>query len=401
MKLTRWIVCLPLALAACGQDEGPGYDEKLLAEYRAALPSEGRLSASGPRDVARAAGDAVYPNAVVDGVTGVNGMVQNIVVLLRAVVALPPSLFNSETQEFVWGPWDRDDGAYGQVLVYIRKNAGYPDTEDFQYSYAFVRRDSPDVASWASVIIGGATPHPTDPDLGAGVTLFDFTMNDAWEQAHDAAYDSTAAHTLGRFLAFYGAGTETDGRFAFNLAVFRDFSPADGSTGGVGVDLDYLYGRWTGNDSNTLTFLDWEATADFCSPGPACYDQNSGTSALDEVNGIRLAFFNDGQGRAESKLSGGDLGATVVDAVECWNGTVEQTHLSWTLDGGATYYYPDATGRPWFSQDAAVGCGSVFMRTLDNLNVPSIAKMRVENPGLIELMGCVAENGFGSSACGG
>lgn len=129
-----------LGCVATEEDPNPGqFDPVLLDEYRAALPKLGRLQAQAPEASAvaiAALGDpAVYPNGSYDIATGINGAVTGIIAVLDTVTSVQPTIFNSETQEFFWGPFPNEDGI-GFVAAYIRE--GGPDA-DFRYEYALLR----------------------------------------------------------------------------------------------------------------------------------------------------------------------------------------------------------------------------------------------------------------------
>jgi hypothetical protein len=84
------------------------YDPALLAEYRAALPKMQQLEAQAPQASAAAiaaVGDpALYPNGSYDIAIGINGAVAGIITILDTVTSIEPTIFNSETNEFVHLP---------------------------------------------------------------------------------------------------------------------------------------------------------------------------------------------------------------------------------------------------------------------------------------------------------
>ena len=129
----------------CGTSDSTDIDQQLLAEYRQAIPSMSQLEAPTVRgSTATAAGDpAMIPTHSYPLVEGINGGVAELIGTLEAVVALPPTVFNSDTQEFFWGPFANEEGV-GFVGVYIR-DVG--DSEDFRYHYAFLRGIDNDVAN--------------------------------------------------------------------------------------------------------------------------------------------------------------------------------------------------------------------------------------------------------------
>lgn len=353
------------------------YDQALLEEYRAALPSPKSVEAPTPGGEAAAnaltmMGDAQLAALASKSAHDINIPAKMMVVMLRTITKLPPTLFDSKKKEFVWGPWDNEDG-YGKVLVYIREN---PEGDDFKYSYAFVRLDGNDTATAAPVIWGGATPGATD-DRGVGVTLWDFVANEGFEKEYDPNYDADAAHDKGRFAMVYGAGDEDNGAFAFNVAVFRDFVSKD-EPENQPANLDYFFGHFKGNDGNVFDFVDWSLDANLCETDAASCFKEPAEGAIENM-GLRAAFFNRGVGRAEAKLSGGDLG-TDVDVVECWDLDIDRTAITVSDDVGMIVNEGQ--------------CDGAFASDLTTLGVPSLADVDAD---MLAKMDCVATNGL--AAC--
>lgn len=370
-----------LTLIGCGQpaeEDNPDIDQALVTEYRAALPSMSELAASAPEAsaaatqgaVGKALGEpALYPQGSYDIATGINGAVSGIVQVMGEVVDLPPTVYNSDTKELVWGPFPNEDGI-GYVAAYIR-DAGEDD--DFRYHYALLRGIDNDLASMTPVIWGGATPDPDNEDHGAGVTLWDFEANHAFEEEHNPDHDSLALDR-GRFVALYARGFD-EGRpsaeAAFVVAAFRDFVPQD-QPDSEPADLDYFYGRYV--DGVTVDFLDWQAAIDVSDPA----------DGVAENVGVRMAFLNEGTGRAEADAVGGSLEDNQrVEAIECWNAAIEQRYLRFELLTDGTTELADETG------DAA-DCG-LFTASLDELGVPSLDDVDAE---LLQALDQVARNGI-------
>lgn len=368
-KLAITSFALGMALTACGGgEEGGEYDPQLLQEYRTAIPSMDRLAASTPEATTFAAvGDpALYPNGSYDIAVGINGAVVGLIDGLGFIVNQEPTIYNSDTKEFLWGPYPNEDG-FGTVAVYIREAE---QGADFKFEYALARGVNNDVATFAPVIWGGATPNAANPDQGYGVTLWDFEANYAFEQANNP---DAANLTLdrGRFVALYGSGAEAAGTFAFVVAVFRNFVPQD-NPAAEPADLDYFYGRYD-DGTNTVDFIDWAAAIDV--------DNDAARPAAENVS-VRMAFLNEGTGRAEAAASGGDLQANqTADAVECWDTAINQTYLSFTVT---------TDGNPQTATDGdPANCG-LFQASLTELGVPALADV---DPTLKAALDYVAENG--------
>lgn len=347
-------------------------DQALLAEYRAALPSMGQLQAQTPdSSVASilATGDpAVYPTGSYEIATGINGAVTGIIGVLDEVTSIDPTLFNSETREFFWGPFPNEDGI-GYVAAYIREGrAG----ADFQFEYALLRGIDNDVAKLTPVIWGGATPDPDNEDHGAGVTLWDFEANRAFEEEHNPDFANLVLDR-GRFVALYAAGVDENDPAAeavYVLASFRDFVSVD-NPDAEPANLDYFYGHY--ENGIKVDFLDWEANIDVTDP----------VDGVAENVGVRMAFLNEGTGRAEADAVGGSLAdGQEAFAVECWNAALEQSYISFdVLEGGETIASAE--------EGNFADCG-LFTASLDELGVPSLDDV---DPGLRAILDEVARNG--------
>lgn len=369
MKNLALFLVFPLLSTACGQDE-TGYDAALLEQYRNAVPKRSTLSAATPENKSgRAVGDpAMYPHEAGPLAIGINGAVGGIISLMEQIVSLEPTLYNAETQEFIWGPWPNDND-FGTVLAYIRK---MPEGEDFQYVYALLRGVDNNVAAMSPVIWGGATPDPEDEEDGVGVTLWDFEANEAFAEANDPDY-ATKAFDRGRFVAIYAAGPSEDNpddRMTWVVSVFRDWVP-EHQAGGEPIDLDYLYGKFEdASESLTLDFFDFAITADIHEPAD--------NMPLQEDVSIRMAFLNGGWGRAEANAVGGELGdGEYVDVVECWDEALARQYVNFdfVLDGGKGSYTEPDQGLPGLCviPDGQGNMVPFFASSLDELGIPRLA----------------------------
>lgn len=377
MKLRAFALFLPTLALACGGEDDPGYDRAALLRYRQAIPEESRLVA----DVANAnpepgaltsGGNAILAREGVKIARTVNAPARLMVQALRAVVDLPPTFFDSEKKQFVWGPWENDEGV-GEVFVYIQENAA---GEDFQYSYALARTIDGDLATATPVIWGAATPDVEDDDKGVGVTLWDLEANHAFELEHDM---SAPHQGRGRFVMLYGHRAEAEREAFFNVAVFRDFVPGD-NPAREPADIDYFYGRFM-DGSNTVDFVDTAVTADICDapsdtadpPTSACFDDDA---VIDQDESFRFVtlFINGGLGRAEATVSGGDVEAE-LSMTECWDPSLDRTFLR-VASGSSSVESGD--------------CMAPADQPMSALALPSFDSL---DPALVEKLSCAAEHG--------
>jgi hypothetical protein len=382
--LTHFSALLPVALVACSGGNGDGNSEADLSDtelakleqHLSAIPSEERVSAVTPIDAdadgTPTAGTAEFAQDSLDAAVAINGPAIAMVRLLKLITASPPTVYNSETHEFVWGPGDNEDGA-GQVLLYTRENG--PEA-DFKYDYAFVRLVDNDMATASPVIWGGANPDPEDEDQGVGITLWDFDANNAFDRLHDPAF--TLDHkTQGRFVMLYGDDPKADGDARYNVAVFRDFIPDDAKGDNPQpLDSEYFYGRVKQPGAAQFDFLDWKLAGDLCDTDPdSCFDNNV-VADQDEAFRLRTVFVDKGVGRAEVEVTGGDL-TTDVSAVECWDQNLDRTYLSFSAGPSVI---------------ASEGqCAGKLASTLTELGVPSIGDVDAK---LMAALTCLAQNGM-------
>ncbi|MEZ4271538.1 MAG: hypothetical protein R3C68_08935 [Myxococcota bacterium] len=168
-------------------------------------------------------------------------------------------------------------------------------------------------------IVGAGTPDPDIEDFGAGLTLWDVDANNAFDDAHDPNVGAKL-RDQGKFVAVYGRGPDEDAPandLAFVVAAFRNWIPAEDSAEVVEpVDLDYLYGRYTHNEMSTdpivVDFVDYRLNLDVTEPDK---------DGVAEDVAVRMAFLNQGIGRAEASAQNGTLTGTGAryEVTECWD----------------------------------------------------------------------------------
>ncbi|MCG8418105.1 MAG: hypothetical protein MJE77_09210 [Proteobacteria bacterium] len=358
-----------VVLFGCSDGTTTEIDQQLLTEYRRAIPSIADLEAPMVEGSTRALGDpAIIPASSYPIVIGINSTVAVLIGLLEEIVKLPPTVYNSETLEFFWGPFPNGDGV-GYVAVYIR-DAG--ENDDFRYHFAFLRGIDNDVAKLTPVIWGGANPDENNEDHGVGVALFDFEANYQFEQTHnpDAA---DLQLERGRFATLFGAGPDEDNtanEMAFVVAAFRAFVPGNEPTAQP-ADLDYLYGHYANNaEGHTLDFVDWQSQFDVDDPAD---------NVVEDV-GVRMAFFDAGVGRAEADVANGSFGNDTAQLTECWDTSINQTYLKL-----------EATGGPVLVEVGLEEDCGIFKDGLSTLGVPSLEDIDDE---LLTALSSLAANGI-------
>jgi hypothetical protein len=324
---------------------------------------------------------ATYPGVARPIVQGINEQVSGLITLLKGITDLPPTLYNSETREFVWGPFDDENSQLqGDTAgVYVREHveAG----ADFRFTYVLFRGIGTDEATFAPVIWGGANPDAAGEEYGSGVILWDFEANKAFE---DLRNPLQGALTRGRFVALYIHGPDGDQPTTINtivLASFHNFIPEE-TPNEAPINLDHLYGHVEDTAENlTFDFVDIAAQGDV--------QENADAGVLLENLSLRLASVNGGIGRAEVVASGGDLQGATFIGTECWNAMVNRTYFQMDAtgldaDGGVTSVE---------TEGAPEDCVGPFSQSLTELNVPSLDSV---DPALLAALRGAAQNGIPS-----
>jgi hypothetical protein len=380
MKKRGCLLFLPAVCLACGAEDqavGDDYTSATLAAYRRAIPEQERLVATEP-GVAQTgaltrAGDAVLAAYGVQFARSVNRPVRALVSALRALSELEPSSFDLAARRFVWGPWQNERGV-GKVALVITQNEA---DADFQYSFVLVRTPGDAIDAGTPVILGGATPDPSDPELGVGVVLWDVEANRDFETDNGGETDSAGR---GRFVTAFGHDAAEEGELYFNLAAFRGFVPGDAEAGEEAepVDVDYFYGGFQGTDGTDIDFVDSDIFANVCGDSTeSCFGSAATPSPEIERFEYGAYFVNRGLGRAEVHLSEGDLTAP-AHFVECWNPALTRTSFQVETSGAMVETLENGSCSAPADQSAA----ELGLPTLDDID-----------RGLLSLMSCAAENG--------
>lgn len=341
-----------LAVAGCGREEGgDGYSDEDLSRYRGALPSRSALTAPMPPTGAAVTSfgtnDALYPGFAVPVAVNINQLIGGTLDIIELIAEQEPTAYDSEELEFWWGPIpgtdnDIEDDHY-TLYIKDRVNDGYDplDPDDFRYEFAVIRGVGNDVATLTPVLygVGRRDEESQDPDHGAGAIIFDFDNDAAFVTEHDPM--PPAALTQGRMAAIFAKGPDESNPAAigtYAIAAFRDFLPDDAEAGQTPIDVDYLFGNIE-QGTEQFDFIDFGFDANVIED-----------SAAEESLTMKLAFYNEGVGRALVDVTGGDA-VYPLRAEECWDASVQQTFLALSVDTGMGYSFVtgggDETACPW------------------------------------------------------
>jgi hypothetical protein len=360
---SSWL--LPLAAFGCGDSDETqlqrSYDDDTVAAYRSALPSEDRLVAEMPT----AALDGSMQNADPAAVLAARGVVfardvnetaRDIARTLHTLAQKVPDGFSPRRERFVWGPWQSPTGP-GEMTLEIRHDA----SAELEFRYELARQ-LPDQPETRTVVLWGeSSPDAADPAHGSGYTALDLDANSAFELGHGGSRKALIGR--GRFVIAYGHASRADDAVFFNLAAFRAFLPAsEGSESTLPpVSAHHFYGRVAEPSGSVVDFLHAEIEQNLCDESPeSCFGAVPGNSlgasdrlgsslsgaALSSSHPERLVFgeffVDNGSGRADVSLSGGDL-SDELQLTECWNAALTRTSYRLTTTEGAQQMMPDAT----------------------------------------------------------
>lgn len=366
------------ALAGCEKDEGgKGYSDEDLARYKTALPVRSTLALRTPSSTAAALGGqaAQYPGFAVPVAMQINGLVGGTLDVIELIAGQEPTLYDSEDLEFWWGPIPDSDSAlegdHFSLFIHDRiDDADFnPANGDLRYEFAVIRGLGNDVASLTPILYGVATP-VEDTDYGIGAFIYDFDNNVEFEDAHNPGH---GALTSGRMATIFAKGPDETNPAAdvtYVIAAFREFLPEDAEVGAAAANVDYFWGNYS-DGTSTFDFLDLEFAANVIEDSAAVEDMD-----------MKLAFFNNGIGRAEVGVTAGDLATDEASATECWDAAVMQTYLSFSLDTG---------GGPVLQGETGVATDCVW-NAEDFAQIPDLSAV----PDMLQLVDLIATSGIPS-----
>jgi len=385
----RAVLLLPTLTLACSlgskPDAGDPYQEETLETYLQALPQQDRLSVGVPTadDTPGAlthVGDAVLAAEGVRFARAVNQPVRHLVVALHDITAFPPTRYDATRREFLWGPW-ANPGDVGKMALIVREN---DPGSDFKYAYSLVRATHSDLSDAVPVISGGSTPDAENPNRGVGVALWDLEANHDFVLAHDRSA-SRVSDGRGRFVTLFGHRAASDGDALFNVAVFRNFVPEQTLAQAQAqaqapspLDVDYFYGRFLGTSGVRVDFVDSEVLADLCDDSAETCFEHDVVRDSEERFDYNAFFVNRGLGRAEARLSEGDLSAS-VHLIECWSPTLDRTSFQIETDGAMVETMENG------------GCATPADQSPSELGLPELADI---DPAMLNAMTCAAEHGL-------
>jgi hypothetical protein len=273
-------------LAGCvtSQEETPIVD---------ALPTAESVQIRLPENNARSVGQLADYYALTRTVTrDLNAGAAWVLLLVHTVVQFPATSVDGDV--YTWGPWTGSalDPAEWKLVV----TANGDDTYDWELAG---RNKTTPEDGFLAVISGHAVPGD-EPHRGTGDFTIDF---DAGERVNPI--DNTP--DTGRIEVAYDL--ENSGDTAASVTMHAEGIDSFGDP----ATFDYAYGE------------NRDGSGDFQFDFVADVDEDGG-AAEDGV--IRSRWESDGAGRADVRLSAGDLDDFVVEASECWDEQFRRTYYT-------------------------------------------------------------------------
>ncbi len=270
---------LALSLLACRNLAGSEYHDDILPlqeqlEINLA-GSDAEKSPSDPEDWAS------YYAATRNVTSTLNGMIAFVLGTVGNITStVEPSWTNEDKTKAMWGPHSNSGLDPNKTGLYVIAN------EDDSYSWAlFFVPNGGTVEDDAVPIVAGEVEAGARRDEATGMFAIDFTTANRMDPA---------VGSVGAFAVEYAY--DADGVEALaSMAAF-------GTDGGELHDAAYHYDEdYAGSGTMDLAWLD---------------DVNA--TGTDEIVTLQARWTEDGMGRGDAMVQGGDLGADNVTASECW-----------------------------------------------------------------------------------
>jgi hypothetical protein len=205
-----------------------------------------------------------------------------------------PSYVDASETNATWGPWATAlDPVY--TLLWVTRD---PDTDITTWGFDQWPRDAERDAS--SPVVQGTVDPGATREVSTGRFSIDFDAIHALDPTEEAT---------GQFAVDYDIGA--DG--VSGTATFIDFGPD-------AIDADYAYDQTFDGEGR----MDLAVVSDL-NPG--------GGSGLEETWDVRSRWLASGAGRADVRVTGGDLGATEATVSECWDTSFARVYYRESLSG--------------------------------------------------------------------
>ncbi len=288
--LTQALAFSTLALG-CAKEPGDAISDALptAEQVRVNLPDQGGAQQA-------ALGELSEYYALTRGITReFNAGAGFVLLLVHTIVQYPATTVNGNT--YTWGPGsDPLDPADYQLIVV--------DNLDGTYDWHLDGRSKQTPEAGFLTIVSGHAVEGADPHRGSG----DFT------------YDLDAAREVNPI-----DNADDQGR----VTVVYDLENRDGTSASLEMHIEGVdeQGADFVADYHYAEMADRSGDFQFSLPT----DVNEDGSAKEDVI-LRSRWLADGSGRGDARITGGDLGADVVEASQCWDTTFATVFYTDTHD---------------------------------------------------------------------
>jgi hypothetical protein len=227
-----------------------------------------------------------------------NGGTAWVLVVVHAIVQFPATSTDGDTA--TWGPWD--DGPLAPATYRLDVTA----LADGTYDWALAGKSKSNPAAEFEVIIDGHAEPDAVLGQGQGTFAIDF---DAAERVNPVDNDGR-----GTIAVDYDLAART---LAMSISTIED---RDGVP--TPVDAEYAYAETEDGGGNMTFSIHGDA------------EDDEGELAEDAV--LRSRWLPTGAGRADLRISGGDLGDLEVTGSDCWSTTFARTYYADSVEWAPT-----------------------------------------------------------------
>jgi hypothetical protein len=263
-------------------------------DLKTAIPTDEQVKIKLPASAGRTVGElADWYVATRDVTVMFNGGTAWVLILIHSIVQYPVTSVDGNT--YTWGPWSDGPLAPTEYRLDVTDNGG-------EYSYELSGRNKTVATSeFETVIEGIALAGPTE-ETGNGSFSVDF---DAGKRVNPV----DGGDGRGSIQVNYDLATR-----------HLDLGIISTDDNGNPVSADYAYNE-AADRSGDMVFN---------------ILGNAGGTAMDEDITLRSRWLSTGEGRADARVSGGDLGGTEAIASECWNNLFRRTFYTDNVNFAAT-----------------------------------------------------------------
>jgi hypothetical protein len=255
------------------------------SELSDAIPTSDQVAIKLPQSADRMLGEVAPYYVATRGVTATfNGGTAWVLVLIHSIVLTPPTSVAGNV--YTWGPGS-------QALDPANYRLDVTANADGTYSYVLSGESKINPDGFKALIDGHAVPG-TDPAKGTGEFRLDFDAAKAVDPVDNG-------DAKGQVDVTYDLAT---------MHLSLDIASTDANGDPIAATYEYDQGSDGGGD---MTF-DTDANV-------------GGTAALEEVT-LRSRWLATGAGRADARITAGDLGADQAIASECWDTMFERVYYT-------------------------------------------------------------------------